>query len=229
METKRLTRPLELKAVGDDGTFEGYGSVFNVIDSYRDVVLPGAFEKTIKEHNEAGTMPALLWQHRSDEPIGVYTSMEEDDHGLKLAGQLILDTQRGKEAHALLKAGAVRGLSIGFTVYKDGQKYNDEHGVWELSDINLWETSVVTFPANAEANVTDVRATLAPGCYPSQRAFEKSMRDLGFSRDDAVVIATEGFTALQRDAGAGSPGALQREAGAELAELVNRNILKLKN
>jgi len=200
MKMKHLIRPLEIKAMNDDGSFEGYGSVFDVIDSYRDIVLPGAFAQTIEEHAQKGTMPALLWQHQSDAPIGVWTAMDEDEHGLKMSGQLVLETQRGAEAHALLKAGAVRGLSIGFSIYPGGEKYNEQHSVWELSAINLWETSIVTFPANQEAQVTDVRAALDAATYPTVRDFERMLRDAGFSRRDAEFISGNGFKALTRDA-----------------------------
>lgn len=200
MKTKNIVRPLKIKAVNEDGTFEGYGSVFDVIDSYRDIVLPGAFAQTIEEHASKGEMPALLWQHNPGEPIGVWQSMAEDDHGLKMCGQLILETQRGKEAHALMKAGAIRGLSIGFSLYPGGEKYNDDAQVWELSNIKLWETSVVTFPANVEAQITEVRAMLDSGNYPTIREFERFLRDAGFSKSEAVNISKSGYAGFTRDA-----------------------------
>lgn len=201
MNTKHIVRPLQVKALNDEGAFEGYGNVFGVVDSYAERVMPGAFEQTIKEHKEAGTMPAMLWQHRTDSPIGVWTSMEEDDHGLKMTGQLCLETQLGKESHALLKAGAIKGLSIGFSLYDGGAKYNGEDEVLELYGIKLWETSVVTFPANELSEVTDIRMRLGAGTYPSVREFERLMRDAGFSASDAKTIVSRGFSALTRDAG----------------------------
>jgi len=203
MKVKHITRPLEIKAVADDGTFEGYGSVFNVIDSYRDIVMPGAFTDTIKEHKAKNAMPALLWQHDHRDPIGVWTDMEEDAHGLKMAGRLAMGTQKGRETHELLKMGAVRGLSIGFTVPKGGEEYNEEHAVWHLKQINLWETSVVTFPANPDAQVTEVRSALAQGIFPTIRDFEQFlMRDAGFSRSQARTIINNGYKSLAtQDAG----------------------------
>jgi hypothetical protein len=206
MKTKTLVRPLKIKAVEDDGSFEGYGSVFDVVDSYRDIVLPGAFAQTIEEHNEKGEMPALLWQHNPSEPIGVWKSMEEDEHGLFMRGQLILDTQRGKEAHALLKAGAVKGLSIGFSLYPGGEKYNEDAKAWELTNINLWETSLATFPANALAQITDVRAMVESGNYPTIREFERFLRDAGgFSKSEAVSISKSGYSEFTRDADLSEP------------------------
>jgi HK97 family phage prohead protease len=197
MKMKHLTRPLEVKSVKDDGTFEGYGSVFNVIDSYHEIVLPGAFQESIAQHKTSGTSPALLWQHDSSSPIGVWASMEEDDHGLKMTGQLALGTQQGREAYELLKMGAVRGLSIGFSVAKDGESYDEHHGVWNLSKINLWETSIVTFPANQSAQVTAVRAALDDGVMPTVRDFEQFlMRDAGFSRSQARTVINDGFKNL---------------------------------
>lgn len=202
MKMKHLTRPLEVKAIGDDGTFEGYGSVFNVVDSYRDIVLPGAFKESLAEHKKNGTSPALLWQHNSRQPMGVWKDMEEDDHGLKMSGQLALGTQQGKEAYELLKMGAVKGLSIGFSVPKGGEEHDEEKNIWKLIKINLWETSVVTFPANQSAQVTAVRAALDEGVLPDVREFEQFLtRDAGFTRSQAQAVINEGYKSLiKRDA-----------------------------
>ena len=198
---KKLSRPFELKAVGDDGTFEGYGSVFHVVDSYKDVVLPGAFTDTITEHNEKQSMPALLWQHDSAEPIGVWESVVEDEHGLKMSGRFALDVQRGREAHSLLKMGAVKGLSIGYSIPKGGEEFDKDAGVNNLKQIKLFETSLVTFPANESAQVTQVRANLEDGIYPSIREVEKFLRDAGFSKKDSHAIISKGYRDfVERDA-----------------------------
>jgi len=105
---------LNLASVGDDGMIEGYGSVFGVRDSYSDIVAPGAFKASLAAHKAAGTMPALLWQHDASEPIGVWVEVTEDQRGLRIKGRLAMETARGKEAHTLLKMGALNGLSIGF-------------------------------------------------------------------------------------------------------------------
>jgi len=199
---KTLARPFEIKAIADDGTFEGYGSVFDVMDSYRDVVMPGAFAKTIDAHAGKNSMPALLWQHSPGEPIGIWESMAEDKHGLKMNGRLALDVQRGREAYSLLKMGAVKGLSIGYSVPKDGSKFDKEAGINYLSEVDLWETSLVTFPANMEAQITEVRSALEDGIYPGVRAFtDWLMRDAGFSKEDAIYITRHGYKPLlMRDA-----------------------------
>lgn len=149
---------LELKAAGDDGTIEGYGSVFGVVDDWDDVVAKGAFTASLAEHKAAGTMPAMLWQHDADEPIGVWTEMAEDAKGLRVKGQLCLDTARGKEAYALLKMGALNGLSIGFCTVPGTSRYNDD-GVRVVTQVDLWEVSLVTFQANKAATVTNVKAS----------------------------------------------------------------------
>ena len=145
---------LEIRAVGDDGAIEGYGSVFGVRDDYDDVIAAGAFVASLAAHKAAGTLPAMLWQHDADKPIGVWTEMTEDKSGLRVNGRLALETVRGKEAHALLKLGALNGLSIGFVAR--AWRYEDED-VRVLTDIDLWEVSLVTFPANAKARITQVK------------------------------------------------------------------------
>ena len=193
---KTLTRPFEIKEHSEDGVFTGYGSVFHVEDSYKEVVFPGAFQASIDKHKEKGTAPVLLWQHNSDEPIGVWDEVKEDDHGLLMTGRFALETQRGKEAHALLKMGAIRGLSIGYRVPKGGSDYDKETDTTQLKQINLWETSLVTFPATPDAVVTEVRSALESGIYPSIREFEKLMQDAGFSRNDARMILNDGYKHL---------------------------------
>ena len=173
----------ELKSINDTGTFEGYGSVFGVKDSYSEIVAPGAFAETLEKHKSAGTMPALLWQHRSGEPIGVYTSMSEDSIGLKVSGQLALKTSRGAEAYELLKMGAISGLSIGFMPREDS--YDKLTGITTLKKVDLWETSLVTFPANDAARVQGVKSIES---IEDLKSAEQYLRDSGLSRREAVAF-----------------------------------------
>jgi len=177
---------LEIRAVGDDGTIEGYGSVFGVRDDYDDVIAPGAFLESLKAHKAAGTMPAMLWQHSADEPIGVWSEMTEDAKGLRVKGQLALATTRGKEAHALLKLGALNGLSIGFMSKQ--WSYDRETEVRTLTEIDLWEVSLVTFPANDKARVTNVKAASSDIAAPKDA--ERILRDAGFSKADATALVS---------------------------------------
>ena len=190
---------MQIKATGEDGMIEGYGSVFGVADSYDDVIARGAFAASLKAHKAAGTMPAMLWQHEADEPIGVWTEMSEDAKGLKVRGQLCLDTSCGKEAYALLKMGALNGLSIGFISRQ--WSYDTETEIRTLTEVDLWEVSLVTFPANESARVIGVKASDVAG-ITSIRQAEQALRDAGISADTAkALIASVKRIALdERDA-----------------------------
>lgn len=138
------------------GSFSGYASVFGgAPDDVGDVVAPGAFRRSLAEHKAAGTRPLLLWQHDPDQPIGVWTGIVEDGRGLKVSGRLVLETARGREAHALLKAGALDGLSIGYRVRSADRRPG---GVRVLRDVELVEISLVSLPAAAAARVTNVKS-----------------------------------------------------------------------
>lgn len=186
METKRFNVAAEIKAVDDSGIIEGYGSVFGNLDSYSDIVAPGAFAKSLEEAKASGRMPAMLWQHNPDEPIGVWTEMREDDRGLFVKGKLA-ETQRGKEARELIKLGALTGLSIGYTTRT--YQVDRENDSRVLTDVQLWEVSPVTFPANSEARITGVKAD----AISSPKDFERFLRDAGFSRREAKQITAHGF------------------------------------
>lgn len=178
----------EIRATGDDGTVEGYGSVFGVKDSYADIIAAGAFNGSLKSHKSAGTMPAMLWQHDSDEPCGVWDEMSEDAKGLKVKGRLAMETVKGREAHSLLKMGALSGLSIGF-VSKEWS-YDRDTEIRTLTEIDLWEVSLVTFPANGKARVTGVKAIDVTGLSTIRQA-EKALRDAGFSDDAARAFIAQ--------------------------------------
>lgn len=176
---------LQLKATGDDGTVEGYGSVFGERDSYDDVIAPGAFKGSLAAHKAVGTMPAMLWQHDGAKPIGIWTEMVEDSKGLRIKGQLALETVLGKEAHALLKLGALNGLSIGFVSKQ--WTYDRDTDVRTLTELDLWEVSLVTFPANGKARVTNVKAA---DDLAAPKDAERLLRDAGFSKSDATAFVS---------------------------------------
>jgi HK97 family phage prohead protease len=147
-ETKSFA--LKLDAPPDDeGRFTGYAAVFGNVDQGNDVIDPGAFTKTLDENPEV----PILWAHDTDEPIGVSTSMVEDGKGLRVEGQLALDVQRAREVHALMKLGAIKGLSIGYRTVKRSFKGAVRH----LEELKLGEFSPVVFPMNALAGVDDVK------------------------------------------------------------------------
>ena len=159
----------EMKSLAADGTFEGYASVFGVIDSQRDRVHAGAFKASIK-HREKPVQ--LLWQHQWDKPIGVITALFEDARGLYLKGKLLMEVAQAREAYALLKAGVVRGLSIGYSVKRS--RRNPDSGVRELLDLNLWEISLVTQPANEAAQVTVVKSRITDDMEALARAIDRA-------------------------------------------------------
>lgn len=159
---KRETRTLradEVRFSSDEaGTFSGYASVFGEPDSFGDIIRPGAFRKAIAAKGANGG-PAMFWNHDPDQPIGVWTDMAEDKRGLKVSGRLVTETARGSEALALLKAGAVNGLSIGFRAKASERGPN---GGRVLTEIELVEISLVTLPAASKARVTSVRHAVQP-------------------------------------------------------------------
>lgn len=183
MIKKQLDCDFELKAISDSGAFEGYGSVFGIKDSHDEIVAPGAFTESLAAQKSVGKMPSLLWQHRSDEPIGVYTAMSEDNFGLKVSGQLALKTVRGAEAYELLKMKAISGLSIGYVT----RDHSDDRatGIRTLKKVDLWEVSLVTFPANDTARVHGVKTVET---IENLRDAEIYLRDSGMSRTQAVAF-----------------------------------------
>ena len=197
MKIKRLQAGFRVKSLDDEGTFSGYGSVFDIEDLGGDVVAKGAFATSLAEHAKNGTMPALLWQHDSDNPIGVYTSMKEDDHGLYVEGQLCLESTLGKEAHALLKMGALSGLSIGYWPKK--WEWDEDEWTRTLTEVELWETSMVTFPMNPAARIESVKALEDISTVRDAERFLRESK--GCSRSEAQGIISRIRTVLQREAG----------------------------
>lgn len=174
---------LELKVGKDDRTIEGYGSVFGNIDNHEDIVLPGAFKNSLAQRT-----PAMLWQHRMSEPIGVWNEVREDAKGLYVKGTLI-DTVLGGDTYKLAKAGAVKGMSIGYTAKESEWEGN----IRKLKEVKLYEVSLVTFPANELATVTSVKSR-----PETIREFEAKLRDsFGFSREEASRIALDGYKAFE--------------------------------
>lgn len=138
-----------------DGTFAGYASLFDKIDLGRDRVVRGAFRASLAERKAEGVR--MLWQHDPAEPIGVWTLIEEDHKGLFVKGRLELKVARAREALALMRQGALDGLSIGFKAAKS--RRDERSGVRELYQIDLWEVSLVTFPMLPEARVARVKSS----------------------------------------------------------------------
>ncbi len=141
----------EIKSINNLGKFSGYASIFNVKDSYNDIILPYAFKKTLLDKNYKKDIK-MLWQHKQEEPIGYFEVVREDSLGLYVEGQIMLDLKQGLEAYNLIKSGAVNGLSIGYMV-KDCE-YENSSNIRKIKEVDLFEISVVTFPANEYSNIT---------------------------------------------------------------------------
>jgi len=156
----------------DDGSFEGYASVFNNKDLGNDVIRQGAFTKSISGRKASSIK--LLYQHKTDEPIGVIDSLEEDKRGLKISGRLAMGTQKGREVFELMKMGALDSMSIGYRLQPDGYKYDDKNKRRVIKEVDLMEVSMVTFPMNPKAKVTKVKLA-----EMDAREIEAYLRDVG--------------------------------------------------
>lgn len=178
----------------DEGSFEGYASIFGNKDLGNDVVVEGAFAKSIARRGAKGVK--MLYQHDAKQPIGVYDEIIEDDRGLRVKGRLALATQRGREVFELMKMGAIDGLSIGFKVDAKGYHYDDRGKRRMLKEVDLMEISAVTFPMNPRARVQGVKSDR------TVREWEEILRDAGnLSRQEAKVAAAAVAKSLsQRDA-----------------------------
>lgn len=217
-ELGQLDVEFEVKAGHEDeekGVFSGYGSIFGNKDLGNDVVVQGAFAKSIA--SKGAKAVKLLYQHRQDEPIGVFDEIIEDRRGLKVKGRLAMGTQRGREVYELMKMGALDGLSIGYRVDPKGYDYDDKRKRRYLKSVDLMEISAVTFPMNPRARVAAVKGT-----EMTVREWEKALRDVGnLSNSEAKAAASAVAKALdQRDA--------VKEETPEVIEALNRftNILK---
>lgn len=199
MKMKHRAAAFAIKSLDSKtGKFSGYGSVFDVVDTYQERIAPGAFTKTLSEWSAKGKLPPMLWQHFMSEPIGKWTKMDQDDKGLYAEGQVLVDAgATERRAYEHMKAGTVDGLSIGFMIPSGGFSWDEKAGVGVIHEVDLWELSVVTIPANPDARVDAIKAALA---HPKD--CERLLRDAGFSRSQAKALMAEGFKALasQRDA-----------------------------
>lgn len=156
MTLYHTAQPLVLKSLAPNGLFSGYASVFGLRDRQNEIVAPGAFARTLAAWRAQGRMPAMLWMHDPEQPIGLWLTLEEDANGLAVQGQLALRTQKGAEAYELLKMKALTGLSIGYRVVSS--RFDVARKARVLTDLDLFEISLVTFPANEEARVRDVKS-----------------------------------------------------------------------
>jgi HK97 family phage prohead protease len=218
----RLAFDCELKLAGDGaqaGTVEGYASMFNLLDRGGDIVLPGAFKASLADFRKRKSNPPMLWQHDPYTPVGVWTEVEEDEKGLKVKGELALDVPQAAAARALMLAGAVKGLSIGYrTIDSDVDRTS---GVRTLKKVDLWEVSLVTFPMQREAQISGVKADFDP------RELERELRSELKLSSAAAVRAVALFRKHLRE-GDGQPVQAARDGKSDLLMSLRKTALALR-
>lgn len=202
LDNKQLTHQnigFQIKEISDGTdpdffTFTGYASTFGNVDEVGDVIERGAFTESL-----AVRKPKLLWQHQRDLPIGVIDVAQEDNNGLLISGRLPKNVQLAREAGELLKIGAIDSMSIGFRV-KQAEK--DQDGIMRLRQVDLYEISWVSMPANTKAVLTSIKSDVCPHCreqfkmdieeikkIESKKEFERVLREAGFSNSAATYAA----------------------------------------
>lgn len=208
----RLGFSLDLKGVSDSGVFEGYASTFGERDLGGDIVVAGAFTKSLKARGAKGIR--MFADHDTTKRIGVWQDIVEDDKGLYVKGQLLIEKAIGKEAYIDLKSGAFDGMSIGFRTIKD--KYDGRRKARMLEEVDLLEVSLVSFPMNENARVTAVKTA---DDFKTIREFEEALINgtlPALSAKEAKALLAGGFKAIRSERDAG-------EVSAELAEIIRRN------
>jgi len=158
LETK-FCRFDERVKVASDGAISGYASVFGAPDQGGDVVQRGAYRASLARIATGGRGVKMLWQHDPAQPIGVWDEVSEDKNGLLVKGRILPDVQKGAEAMALIGAGAIDGLSIG---YRTVRAEKNDKGQRLLHELDLWEVSLVTFPMLPEARIKAAAETDMP-------------------------------------------------------------------
>ena len=168
-ETKLARSDLSLDS---DGVFTGYASLFGAPDLGRDVVMPGAFRASLARRGAGGIK--MLFQHDPNEPIGTWLEVREDGRGLFVKGRLTTGVARAREVLALMRAGALDGLSIGYRTVRG--RSDGKSGLRQLIEVDLWEISVVTFPMLPQARVSAVKSSDV-ALLSAIRAASRAMRE----------------------------------------------------
>ncbi len=217
---KVLSVPFKVKEVGSDGVFAGYGSVFGNIDQGRDMVVNGAYAKSLARHVINGSMPLMLYSHSMQKEMGEWLEMKEDERGLFCRGKLWIDGPNPdpdalKAYRGMKKELSKMGLSIGYEIPEGGAEYIKDGGYWKLKELDLWEVSPTPFPMNELARVESVKSVNE---IKTIKDFEKFLQTAGYSKSDAASIASRGYR---------NQGALARK-DQEIIELLKINIKKME-
>lgn len=185
---KDFSAEIKAEDIDDKGAFKGYASTFGgKPDLGGDVVVSGAFKRTLSQGGLAGFGIAMLYQHQMDKPIGTWTVIQEDKKGLRVEGQLITKSFYGGESYELMKAGAIKGLSIGYRIPEGGSEYDEKKRIRYLKDIDLYEISPVTIPMNTRAQINQIKGILDA---KTERELERALRDAGLSHKAALYIVS---------------------------------------
>lgn len=186
---------LDVKAIADDGTIEGLAVGYGNLDHGGDIVMPGAIAASIAGRK---SLPMLLY-HDQRRPVGAWHSFKETSDGLLVKGRIAMSAPAGAEAHALVKDGALGGLSMGFKTLR----HRMEGKARQILEAALHEISLVTIPMNDRTLVSSVKDITGEGRLPSLPEFETFLREAGgFSKTQATAIAGKGLSHLLR----GEPG-----------------------
>lgn len=192
---EKLEFGFELKEIGPTGEFEGWASTYD-LDLGKDKILPGAFATTIRKSK--GIVP-VLFNHDRNKIAGVGVSAAEDQRGLYVKAKLAMSTQLGRETYELMQMGALKGLSIGYSIPTKG--FVMDGTIRLLKALDLHEYSATPFPMNPEAQIARVKSA-----EMTERDFEELLREAGFSKNEALCITAKGFKTLLKE---------RREAGSD--------------
>lgn len=219
LDTKAGSVPFALKALNEDGTFEGYLSTFGNVDRGMDMVMPGAFRRTLKERKFSAIK--LLRDHDTRKIVGQWLDLQEDERGLKGTGKLFAigedAIQLAKETYTLMKAGALDALSMGYRTIKAA--FDEDSGVRKLIDVDLWEGSIVTFPMNELATIDAIKGEL------TIRDVERILREAGAPDNFAKLVAVHGFDGAKARLGS------RREGGSasHIAKMLQDAAANMRN
>jgi HK97 family phage prohead protease len=199
---------LDTKALDDEGHIEGLAAGYGNLDFGGDIMLPGSIGPSLAGRK---AIPMLMY-HDHKRPAGVWTDFKETSDGLIVKGKFSMSTRHGKEAHGLVKDGAIGGLSIGYGDVKAKMVGKARH----ISAAHLHEVSLVTIPMNNRAQIMSVKDLVSAGELPSLPQFEEFLREAGFSKTQATAIAGKGLSHLLR----GEPGTADNDAVAFLRRVI---------
>lgn len=185
---KKILVPFEVKNDEEKSVVVGLAAAYENIDRGGDFIMAGAFKNSLARLKAEGRKLPMLWQHESRDVIGVWEELAETSEGLVVKGALVPEVARAREAEALLSVGALNGLSIGYRVVKGGSVLDRAKGVRRLSELELVEISIVTFPMNDRARIITPKS-FEVNKISTRRDMERALRDAGFSKRQAGFVA----------------------------------------